>query len=77
MLWIVSIFQWDFFYGGNKLDNGIGLVNNWILVTSLLTSNLREGLPKKVAVLLDFVQITSTPTPSPLPLIWTTCTTFF
>ena len=27
---------------------------------------------KKVAVLLDFVQITS-----PLPLIWTTCTTFF
>ena len=28
---------------------------------------------KKVAVLLDFVQITSTPH----PLIWTTCTTFF
>ena len=29
---------------------------------------------KKVAVLLDFVQITLTP--PPLPLIWTTCTTF-
>ena len=29
---------------------------------------------KKVAVLLDFVQITLTP---PLPLIWTTCTIFF
>ena len=37
---------------------------------------IREGLPKKkVAVLLDFVQITSTP--PPFPLIWTTCTTFF
>ena len=34
---------------------------------------LGEGLPKKVAVLLDFVQITSTP---PHPLIWTTFTTF-
>ena len=34
---------------------------------------IREGFPKKVAVLLDFVQITSTP----LPLIWITCTTFF
>ena len=34
--------------------------------------HIREGFMKKVAVLLDFVQITSTP---PLPLIWTNCTT--
>ena len=33
---------------------------------------IRDGLPKKVAVLLDFVQITL----APLPLIWTTCITF-
>ena len=33
-----------------------------------LEIRIREGLPKKVAVLLDFVQITLTP--SPLPLIW-------
>ena len=32
---------------------------------------------KKVAVLLDFVQITSNPPLPPLPPIWTTCTTFF
>ena len=36
---------------------------------------LKEGFTKKVAVLLDFVQIT--PTPPPLQSIWTTCTTFF
>ena len=35
---------------------------------------LREGFTKKkVAALLDFVQINS----PPLPQIWTTCTTFF
>ena len=34
---------------------------------------LREDVPKKAAVLLDFVQITS----PPLPPIWTTCTFFF
>ena len=33
---------------------------------------VHQQLPEKVAVLLNFVQITSTP-----PLIWTTCTTFF
>ena len=34
---------------------------------------LREGVTKKAAVLLDFVQNTS----PPLPQIWTTFTTFF
>ena len=43
--------------------------------TGYLYHHIREGLPKKVAVLLDFVQITSTPLL--LPLIWTTCTIFF
>ena len=33
---------------------------------------LREGFPKKIAVLLNFVQ-----TPRPPPPFWTTCTTFF
>ena len=30
---------------------------------------------KKITILLDFVQ--NTTTPSPLPLIWTSCATFF
>ena len=67
MLWIVSIFQWDFFYGGNKLDNGIGLVNNWIFVTSLLTSNLREGLPKKSSCYFGFCPNYLNPPPPPPP----------
>ena len=37
----------------------------------------REGILRKNAVLLDFVQITSPPSPPLLPLIWKTCTTFF
>ena len=36
--------------------------NDWV---SCAMSNVWDGLPKKVAVLLDFVQITSTPIPPP------------
>ena len=42
------------------------------------SSSLGKVSRKKVTVLLDFVQITSTPPPpSPLPTIWTTYTSFF
>ena len=36
--------------------------NDWV---SCAMSNVWDGLPKKVAVLLDFVQITLTPPPPP------------
>ena len=58
-------------------DERMGWWMGWsLLAIGLLRapSGLKEGSTrKKVAVLLDFVQITSPPPPPP---IWTTCTTF-
>ena len=60
-------------------DERMGWWMGWsLLAIGLLRapSGLKEGSTrKKVAVLLDFVQIS--PPPPPLPPIWTTCTTFF
>ena len=41
----------------------------------ILNFKFRDGFTKKVAVLLDFVQIT--PPPPITPPIWKTCTTLF
>ena len=53
-------------------ERGSVVVN--VMISGVQISQSQGRSHKKVAVLLDFVQITSTP--PPFPLIWSTCTTF-
>ena len=57
-------------FEGKNWNKGIRRMTLTKFMNLMKPTQLMEGFTKKVAVLLDFVQITSP------PLIWKTCTTF-